>query len=245
VAVPPALVADLRDGLGPHGTPGGAGLPPDADTTSVVLALLERVGRPADLDCLLGFEVGPHFQTWPGERTASVTTNAHVLEALGARLRRRPDQTGRYDAARRRVATWLGERQHPEGFWTDKWHASPYYATAACVQALTRFGGPAADAIRARALRWVLDTQRPDGSWGGWGPTREETAYALLVLDHAHPEPAAARAGARGREWLRAACRHDRSDPPLWHDKDLYQPTAVVRAAVLAAYHGVCPQCSR
>jgi hypothetical protein len=241
-AAPPDLLADLRAGLGPDGTPGGAGLPPDADTTSVVLALLERTGAPADLDCLLGFDTGTHFVTWPGERTASVTTNAHVLAALGARLRRRPGQATRYGAAADRIAAWLGERQGPDGAWTDKWHASPYYATAAAVQALARVAGPAAARGCRRAIRWVLDTQRADGAWGRWGPTREETAYALLVLDHARPEAAPARAGARGRGWLRGATG---DDPPLWHDKDLYRPTAVVDAAVLAASGVVRPAVPR
>jgi uncharacterized protein YfaS (alpha-2-macroglobulin family) len=83
----------------------------------------------------------------------------------------------------------------------------------------------------------VLETQREDGSWGRWGGTTEETAYAMqiLLLTPARHE-ARGRAVARGYDYLRRS--HENLDnPPMWHDKDLYQPIAIVRAAVLAALH--------
>jgi hypothetical protein len=88
----------------------------------------------------------------------------------------------------------------------------------------------------------VLQTQRPDGSWGLWGGTAEETAYALRTLlavpgatgDSAASPTHVTRALARGYGYLLQTTR-EQEDPPLWHDKDLYRPTAVVRAAVLGA----------
>jgi hypothetical protein len=142
-----------------------------------------------------------------------------------------------------KVVSWLRGRQEPDGSWLDRWHASPYYATACCALALDRFGGAGSAAAVRRAVRWVLATQRTDGSWGRWNGTAEETAYAVQVLLLTRPgqDARCVRAAARGRDLL---LRHverapgmDAGDPALWHDKDLYLPGAVVRAAVLAALH--------
>jgi halimadienyl-diphosphate synthase len=245
VAVPSHFRTILSGSLGPAGTSGGPGLPPDADTTSVVLAVLSRLGHEPDLDCLLAYDGGGHFRTWAGERTASVTTNAHVLDVLGARLMRRPGLAPRYGAARRRVVAWLVGQQRADGSWTDKWHASPFYATASCTLALSRFGGAGARPAVARAVRWLVETQYPDGSWGLWRPTAEETAYAVHALAgrrHAVRDRSVARAVNCGRAWLlwRTGGGPDRTgpdddEPALWHDKDLYRPAAIVRAAVLSA----------
>jgi hypothetical protein len=227
--VPPRIGAELAASVGPAGAAGGAGLPPDADTTSTVLVALARLGRPADPGCLGAFATPTHFQTWAGERTTSVSTNAHVLDALGVMPGALGPRTG---GVRRTLSGWLVERQRPDGTWRDKWHASPYYASACCALALHRAGvGPEAGRAVQATVRWVLDTQRPDGSWGRWDGTPEETSYAMQLLLLAGGAPAAA---ARGHAYLLgAAGRVD--DPPLWHDKDLYLPVAVVRANQISA----------
>jgi hypothetical protein len=238
------VIRELHAGIGPHGCAGGAGLPPDADTTSVVLTVLDRYGSPASMDCLLGYDAGTHFYTWPGERTPSVSTNAHVVEAFGGRLAKDPAAASRYGAARTRAVEWLCGQQDSAGGWTDKWHASPFYATACSVIALTRSGLAERPSVRAaisRAVRWVLDEQRPEGSWGRWSGTHEETAYALHILSHARgvastDEAAAARAMSLGRAYLLESPT-PADTAPLWHDKDLYHPRAIVRAAVIAAIH--------
>jgi halimadienyl-diphosphate synthase len=245
VAVPSHFRTILSGSLGPAGTSGGPGLPPDGDTTSVVLAVLSRLGHEPDLDCLLAYDGGGHFLTWAGERTASVTTNAHVLDVLGDRLTRRPALAGRYGGARRRVVAWLVGQQRDDGSWTDKWHASPYYATASCTLALSRFGGASSRPAVARAVRWLVETQYPDGSWGLWRPTAEETAYAVHALAgrrHALRDRGVDRAVSCGRAWLLwwtggglYRTVPDDDEPALWHDKDLYRPVAIVRAAVLSA----------
>ncbi|GAA3541253.1 hypothetical protein GCM10022419_021760 [Nonomuraea rosea] len=236
VEVPPEMIADLRAAIGPDGTPAGAGLPPDADTTSVALYALALVGMPCEPESLRTFDTGAHFCTWQGEDGFSVSVNAHVLDALGQYARARPGAAGAYEPVMTRVARWLGSRQRADGSWHDRWHASPYYATLACVLALGEFGGPAyADAVRA-ARDWVLATQREDGSWGRWTGMPEETAYAMqaLLLSGPAPDERCERAAVRGYDFLTRA--DELSDyPPLWHDKDLYTPTAIVRAAVLAA----------
>ncbi|MER7279009.1 prenyltransferase/squalene oxidase repeat-containing protein [Dactylosporangium sp. NPDC000244] len=221
-AAPPGLVASLTADWGPDGTAAGPGLPADADTTAVVLFALAELGHDADPGVLQRYDVGEFFCTWPGEDGFSVTTNAHVLDAFGIFDRR--------DIAER-ISQWLCLRQEPDGSWRDRWHASPYYATACCVLALSRFGrGPAVSAAVARAARWAAATQRPDGSWGRWQGTPEETAYAVHVLLAAGAGTDLDRAG-------RYLAGEHPPDLPMWHDKDLYAPHAIVRGAVLAARH--------
>lgn len=246
VGVPAELVLSLTAPLGPLGTPAAAGLPADADTTAGALYALALVGAPHPPDILWPYETDTHFCTWQGEQGHSITTNAHVLEAFGQYVRARPDTAARYAPAIHKVSAWLRQQQQADGSWLDRWHVSPYYATACAAMALDHFGGEGSvDAVR-RAREWLLATQRPDGSWGVWRGTAEETAYAVLTLLRPDGRP-----DAWPDVWRRAACedaaargcdrlRHSPpkpDDPPLWHDKDLYLPIAIVRAAVLSALH--------
>jgi halimadienyl-diphosphate synthase len=230
----PAQITDsLRIALQGTGLAAGPGLPADSDDTAAALHALDLIGKQASPDCLWGYDTGLYFECFSGERTPSVSANAHVLVAL-ADLRE--DADPRYGSAAERVGGWLIDRQHSCGYWTDKWHASPYYATACCVLALTRLVGPRASEAVTSAVRWVLDTQQADGSWGLWTGTGEETAYAMQVLDHAAArDQAAVDAIRRGRTFLAGHIADHSDDPPLWHDKDLYAPLRVIRAEILAA----------
>ncbi|MFY1616578.1 prenyltransferase [Micromonospora sp. WMMD736] len=233
---PASLLRTLAAATAAEGVATGEGLPTDADTTSVTLDALARLGHPADPAGLWAYETADGFCTWPGSEDGfSVTTNAHVLDAFGQHVTGHPGADARYHRTVDRLSAVLPAHQLADGRWQDRWHASPYYATACCVLALAEFGrgGVAAEALD-RAARWVLDSQRADGSWGRWDGTVEETAYALQVLV-AVPTgaPRVDDAVARGHAYLHR--RSDRSDPPLWYGKELYCPTAIVRAAVLAA----------
>ncbi|PZG10950.1 hypothetical protein C1J01_35520 [Nonomuraea aridisoli] len=242
VEVPAEMAADLRAAIGPDGTPAGAGLPADADTTSVALYALSLLGMPCEPSSLLTFDSGEHFSTWQGEDGSSVSVNAHVLDAIGEYVRARPAAAATYEPVMTRVARWLAARQQSDGSWNDRWHASPYYATLSCALALGEFGGPQYAGAVLAAREWVLATQRPDGSWGRWTGMAEETAYALqtLLLGGPEPDERAVRAAAGGYHFLTRS--GDFSDyEPLWHDKDLYSPTAIVRAAVLSALHVTRP----
>ncbi|MEU8171087.1 prenyltransferase/squalene oxidase repeat-containing protein [Micromonospora sp. NPDC049004] len=234
---PPATVLrTLATATAAEGVATGEGLPTDADTTSVTLDALARLGHPADPASLWAYETADGFCTWPGSEDGfSVTTNAHVLDAFGQHVAAYPGADPRYHRTVERLSVVLPAHQLADGPWQDRWHASPYYATACCVLALAEFGrgGAAAEAVD-RAARWVLDSQRADGSWGRWGGTVEETAYALQVLLAAPTgAPRVDDAVARGHAYLHLPS--GRTDRPLWYGKELYCPTAIVRAAVLAA----------
>ncbi|MEV6235682.1 prenyltransferase/squalene oxidase repeat-containing protein [Lentzea sp. NPDC051838] len=226
VPLPRGFASRLRDACADTGAPAGAGLPADGDDTAAVLYALSRLGEPGPVEILWSYEGAEHFHCFPQEQTPSISANAHILDALGEYAR--PGEP-RFAAAIGKITGYLLAEQRADGSWQDKWHASPYYATTCCAQALHRTGGPGAERAVARALDWVLDTQRDDGSWGRWQGTAEETAYAVqLLLLCGGDEDAATRAA----DFLRAADDHH---PPLWHDKDLYTPITVVRAARLAA----------
>ena len=234
--IPAQITGSLRTALQGTGWPAGPGLPTDSDDTAAALHALDLMGRPEPSDCLWGYDTGSHFECFCGERTPSASANAHVLIALADRGRQADPCCS---SAAERVGRWLLEQQHSGGYWTDKWHASPYYATACCAAALARLGGPRASAAVDSAVRWVLDTQRADGSWGRWAGTGEETAYAIQILGHsAVPDQAAIDAILRGRTFLIGHIDDHGDDPPLWHDKDLYAPLRVIRAEILAAMAG-------
>jgi hypothetical protein len=257
LALPPLLLDGILDGLraslGEAGTGGGTGLPPDADTSSGALYALALHGRPHPPDLLWKYETETHFCTWQGENGLSITTNAHVLEAFGHYLECTGggESAARYAATTAKVASWLCEQQNRDGAWRDRWHASPYYATACAAPALARFGGARYAQAVENAAQWVLETQRPDGSWGRWDGTTEETAYAIqiLLLSGRSPGVDALDAAARGAAYLRSAAQETvqnglttmnpagSDQPHLWHDKDVYRPITIVRAAILASLH--------
>jgi halimadienyl-diphosphate synthase len=236
--VPRDLVRGLHAAFSELGVAGGTGLPPDADDTAIALGALARLD-PRSPDCLWAYQQPDgHFACFFDERTPSSSTNAHVLQAFGACLT--PDLPGRsrYEHAIARLTEWLCERQEPDGRWWDKWHASPYYATACAALALSAHGGGHAVGALRRAVGWVLDTQRPDGSWGWWAGTIEETAYAVQILSRVRVragDRAVDRAVAKGYLRLLSAGDDGGRYTPLWHDKDLYTPVRIVRAERLAA----------
>jgi hypothetical protein len=229
--VPVALLNRLDTGLTSAGAPVAPSLPPDSDDTSAVLTALLRHGRIRPPDSLLSFQADGYFRCFPDERNPSESVNAHVLEALARYLARRPGERDQFAAPAAMAARWLRDRQHPDGNWWDKWHASPYYATACTVTALLCHGAPESRPAVRRAAAWVRDTQRPDGTWGRWSGTVEETSYAVQVLVLTGGDEAAIRRGCAFLADPPPLAEH----PPLWHGKDLYLPVRVVRAARLAA----------
>ena len=239
VQVPHGLVSSLHAAFGEFGVAAGAGLPPDSDDTAGALYALAQLGSPRSLDCLLAYQVNAHFSCFPDERTPSISTNAHILQAFVKYLEHDSPQRFRYQVTMSKLAGWLRDCQEVDGNWWDKWHASPYYATVSCATALYRHSRSASTSTISRAVEWLLDSQREDGSWGRWSGTYEETAYAVQTLLQTcapRADSAVEQAAARGYVFLQRSTE-DYKRPPLWHDKDLYTPIRVVRAEGLAALH--------
>lgn len=202
---------------------------PDSDDTAMVANVAHAFGHDSTalLESLLRFEAADHFVGFQHERGAPVSANARVLEALG-------QQPDRFAAQVAKATTFLLDSRHDGAWWCDKWHLSPYYATAQAVFALTRATSPG---TLSGTTQWLVDGQHPDGSWGAAGGQPEETAYAVLSLDamgdRHGPMPADTlrRAGDYLGEHL-----DDTDFAELWIGKGLYTPPTVVRAAVLSAH---------
>ena len=249
-------IAFLRESLRQGGVSLSPSFPiPDADDTAVALLFLHELGEAVDLSILQPFErpeVG-FFASFPYERHSSIGVNIHVLHTL-LRVPGYPDAERVID----RLLAYIAEMQLDGLYWVDKWHISPYYATAHTLSVLSELPAHQGARIRPiveRSREWVRQTQNSDGSWGFYGqPTAEETAYAVLALT-CGSDGAAITSPARGRlsgrefdrrrcdravEYLRAALHPEPGNegavcPPLWIDKCLYTPTLVVRAVIESA----------
>lgn len=197
----------------------------DSDDTGLVFDTLLRFGIEKDIASVLLYEEKDHFRCFDLEANASISANIHVLGALGqARL----DQN---NSSVRKLVRFLHKAKGTNPFWVDKWHISPYYATAHAIIACAGM----ANNIVEESVEWILKTQNTDGSWGAYLKTAEETAYAMQALWVWNEKVARAPKNAfkKGARWLSENL--DRPYPPLWIGKCLYSPNLVIRSAVISA----------
>lgn len=207
----------------------------DGDTTSVALHVLALGGQPAEPQVLRVFEEPKTrtFRTFAFERNLSVGTNIHALEALALM----PDYPDRQVVWESVIAATLLDQQLYQSYWIDKWHASPYYATAHVLIALLKEQEYQL-VNHSQAIDWMLHMQREDGSWGYFGRgTFEETAYVLLALLHYHRHIAPIKADVlrRGAAYLAPAIQTTPHYPQMWIAKTLYAPEGIISAAIWAA----------
>ena len=205
----------------------------DVDETAVGLVVLGAAEATAKASVLEHFHDGVSYRTYPTETSPSAAAIAHVLEAL-LRLGVGPPQ--RASA----VASELWTLLRADGLWIDKWHVSPFYATAEAVMALL----PTNDDRLQKVVDKMCNQQRPDGGWGyGWDSTVEETAYCVQALclfrSAGGSVPASVLEAAKAR--LVAGLEEPiNSYPGLWLGKDNYCPRLVVRGALVAALGMLC-----
>ncbi|MBN2390289.1 MAG: cyclase [Anaerolineae bacterium] len=199
--------------------------PKDGDDTGLVYKVLTSFGRQVDLDAVLRYESAYYFRCYDLESNPSISANIHILDAL------RVAGLEVDHPAVQKIVRFLWESRVAQAFWVDKWHVSPYYATAHAAIACAGYQ----DMIIESAFEWILETQNTDGSWGYYLPTAEETAYSLQALafckrqGYKVPDQVFHHAS----NWLQD--HMDPPYPPLWIGKCLYCPELVVRAAILSA----------
>lgn len=123
--------------------------------------MLRRSGVRVPLDSLWAFAAPTHFVSYAGERTTSTSANAHALEAL---LTADASEWQQLASRRQKLITYLLGQRTVQGFWRDKWHLSPYYATMSCMLALTSAPrDELGETTFVSTLAWLMWTQRPDG----------------------------------------------------------------------------------
>ena len=197
----------------------------DSDMSSMVFDTLLRYGVQKNMDVILNYEEKDWFRCYDLESDPSISANVHVLGALReVGYRKDNPSIGK-------IIRFLQQTKSSWGYWGDKWHISPYYTTAHAVMVCAGF----ADEVVSDAVNWLINTQRSDGSWGLFGPTAEETAYALQALwlwdqksQHIPKECLH-----KGKIWLEN--HQDYEYNPLWIGKCLYSPRLVIDSAVATA----------
>ncbi len=203
--------------------------PRERAAAAVAFRVLTWAGRTPDPTPLLQQLSEPDLP-WDGcdRPTGAVGAQAYLLGAL----RSAPPFAGR-EPALRKIIGLLARTASPDHFWIDGQHASPHHATSLAV-----IGLGCELSLTEEAVAWIEQTQRPDGSWGYYQmATAEETASCLQALvchrrAGGRVRPGSIEAGAR---WLTGPAAEALPDQPLWVDRSLYQPTRVVRSAVLSA----------
>ena len=197
----------------------------DSDDTGLVYDTLLRFGIEKDLASVLLYEEKEHFRCFDLEANPSISANIHVLGALG--------QAGldQKNSSVQKALRFLHRAKGTNNFWVDKWHSSTYYATSHAIIACAKL----ASGLVQDSVEWLLGSQNRDGSWGTYIPTAEETAYAIQALwfwneNVARVPKSALKHGAR---WLQE--HMDQPYPPLWIGKCLYNPSLVIRSAVISA----------
>ncbi|MFZ0549112.1 MAG: prenyltransferase/squalene oxidase repeat-containing protein [Candidatus Promineifilaceae bacterium] len=208
---------------------------PDGDITSVTSRLLLLAGYDIDPAVLARFQDKETFifKTYDFERNISIGTNLHALETLELMTADYPDR----EKVSEEIIIKLLDNRIFNIYWMDKWHASPFYATAHVLVGMLRHDVFLSYVCRP-TIDWLLHTQRPNGSWGFYDVgTVEETAYVLTALLYYHQhEPIKKEVLQRAADFLAANHQGPDSDyPELWIGKCLYTPQDVVRSAVLSA----------
>lgn len=220
-------------------TPNGIGADasfgiPDGDSTAVGCKILENAGYAVDPMILAQFENKETqlFRTYAFERNPSISTNTHALETL---LHMGSNYHNKQQVIDNIVLMLLDRRKY-NIYWTDKWHISPYYATAHVLIALLASRKFVVDNCKP-TVEWLLKTQYSDGSWGFFlQGTIEETAYVLTALLHYHQyRPIDVNILQRGAAYLAEAYENNPAYPPMWIEKCLFAPYDIIKSAILGA----------
>jgi halimadienyl-diphosphate synthase len=200
--------------------------PCDGDDTSVTYDVLARFDQAPELQTLLNYEDEKFFRCYHLEVNPSIGANIHMLGAL-----QRAGLENKHSAIIK-ILDFLTKTCQPEGYWTDKWHISPYYTTSHAIIVCKDLD----QSLCQNAIEWILNTQNSNGSWGSFGKsTAEETAYSLQALNiwkqHGNNIPQQVIHSAV--QWLKH--QGNLSHPPLWISKALYCPYLVVESTILSA----------
>jgi halimadienyl-diphosphate synthase len=229
------IYTEICDFLHTYFMPSGVGMSvgypvPDFDDTMIWCKILYEMHYPVDFGILDAYDAGDYYLTYMSELDPSVGTNIQVLDFL----RSCPEFPER-ELVTEKLLHYLKAEMHPPGFWVDKWHISPYYATSHAVFALCEVD----PCLAEKAISWVLKSQNENGLWGENGGTLEETACAVqaLMYYHQHVERIGMEIISEAVSTLNlASFTLSPSDlPDLWMGKVLYTPVRITLSSIASA----------
>lgn len=198
----------------------------DSDDISVMQRILIRFGYESDLEAIINYEEEEYFRCVQHEASPSIGVNIHILGAL---------KLAGFDKnhpAIQKILAFLRTTESDDGYWFDKWHASPYYITSHIVIECLDYDLK----LSQDAIDWILRTQNSNGGWGYFGiPTAEETAFCLQALktwrNSGNKLPS-------GRIEIASAWLEQHCEPPypwMWIAKTLYYPELIIQSSILTA----------
>lgn len=201
----------------------------DSDDTALAFRVLTHMGEKLSSEVFNNYEGERNFICFKYERDPSVSANIHILDAI----KNDPNCNNREHSIEK-ILEFLKSKRTSDGYWTDKWHVSPYYATGHAIIALSGLD----DSIAGEAVEWIIDSQNSNGSWGVYRETIEETAYALwaLLYYYENVEKIDEKIILNGIQYLSKNLNSE-DYPELWIAKGLYCPLNVVKSAVLSVLY--------
>ncbi|KAJ5963591.1 Phyllocladan-16-alpha-ol synthase [Penicillium vulpinum] len=168
----------------------------DADDTAKAILVLQLLQQQVSLEPMLqAFEADHHFKTYPLERDPSFSANCNVLLAL-----LHTENVSQYAPQIEKATQFLHTHFRESDLKVrDKWNLSPFYSWMLMTEAIARllllfqgsellslkelFEEDLTSLLRDMTIS-VLHQQNQTGSWGS-KDSKEETAYALLLLTYA------------------------------------------------------------
>ncbi|UCH88556.1 MAG: hypothetical protein JSV49_09905 [Thermoplasmata archaeon] len=201
----------------------------DLDDTAVVFKLLNNNNTKLNFEIFTKYFAKDHFKCYYSERDPSIVVQIRVLDAI-----KNLDKFEQKDDYIDAIIAYLKSHQSPEGFWMDKWNASPFYTTNLAIRAIDDLESD----LTSRALDWFLKNQNENGSWGKSDGTVEETAYGVQALAYYHKNIEKIEAGVieKAVDFLMDNY-YDENYPELWIGKALYAPKNVIKSAIISALY--------
>lgn len=198
---------------------------PDLDDTSIVFKVLKNNNYDVSIDVFDFYQRGSNYVTFPYELNPSVSTYVHLLAAINS-CEKGPKRT----EITTNVLNFLKKNQHKHGYWTDKWHISPFYTTCHMLIELHKIKDVE---MFSKGLEWLLKSQNEDGSWGWYGGSFEETGYALQVLKFiGRSIDSHQKAIYKAKKFIEL--KDNKKEVHLWVDKALYTPKNIIKSLIIS-----------
>ncbi|TAN57388.1 hypothetical protein EPN15_04525 [Patescibacteria group bacterium] len=203
-------------------------LVPDLDDTVIAFYLLNASGARIDSGFLKYFSTPDGLACYPGERGGSF--GSHYVNFLFALPFLDFDKNNYSVEA---VGDIL-KASVKKGFWNDKWHISPFYASCRFVLAAAR--DQTRSAVLSKITSRIYKKKNKNNLWGAGNGTVEETAYALIsLLKQKNVKNDFNNAVKKGFEALSRSANVDGNYSEMWVGKSLFVPANIVRITIFSA----------